>query len=54
MGAFDILVIVLVSAAVLAVIGTVIYRKIKHKGSSCGCGCSGCTMCSGCKDKKVK
>lgn len=48
MGAFDIAVIVAVSVAVLAVIGTVIYKKVKYKGPSCGCdGCSACDK--GCK-----
>ena len=48
MGAFDIAIIVIVSVAVLAVIGTVIYRKVKHKGPSCGCGCEGCSANCSC------
>lgn len=52
MGAFDIAIIVVVAVAVLAVIGTVIYRKVKHKGPSCGCGCEGCSACD--KGRKQK
>lgn len=51
MGPFDIAVIVVLSVAVLAVIGTVIYRKVKHKGSGCGCGCDSCSACDKCRDK---
>lgn len=47
MGTFDIIVIAIICVAVLAVIGTVIYKKIKHKGGGCGCGC-GCEGCSSC------
>ena len=47
MGPFDIVVIVLISVAVLATAGTLIYRKIKHKGNCCGC--SGCAACDKCK-----
>ena len=52
MNGADIAVIVVVCAAVAAVAGWFIYRKIKHKniGCDCGCGCNGCTLCN--KGKK--
>lgn len=52
MNGIDIAVIVIVSVAVLGVIGWFIYRKVKHKsiGCDCGCGCNGCTLCD--KGKK--
>lgn len=46
MSAFDIVVIVVISVAVVAVIGTAIYKKVKGKGGGCdGCGgnCMGCS-----------
>ncbi|MDE6441786.1 MAG: FeoB-associated Cys-rich membrane protein [Clostridia bacterium] len=54
MSGVDIAVIVIVSVAVLAVVGWLVYRKVKHKGGccDCGCGCNGCTMCE--KGKKDK
>ena len=54
MGPFDIIVIVLVSVAVLAVVGTIIYRNVKNKGPSCGCGCSSCSMCDKCGKEEEK
>ena len=45
MGAFDIAIIVVISLAVVGVIGWLIYRKVKGKGGCCDCGCSGCTAC---------
>ncbi len=51
MNGVDIAVIVIVCVCVLASVGGIIYRKIKHKGG-CGCGCEGCTMCSKGKDGK--
>lgn len=55
MGAFDIAIIVIVSVAVLAVIGTIIYKKIKHKDSGCGCGCCGCPSSGEChKNNKTQ
>ena len=39
MNAVDIAVIVIVSVAVVAVAGWLIYSKIKGKGGCCGCGC---------------
>lgn len=53
MNAFDIIVITLISAAVLAVIGVNIYKKIKGKGG-CSCGCEECGMCSSCRGCKHK
>lgn len=48
---FDILVIVVVSVAVLAVIGVAIYKKANGKGG-CDCGCEGCPHNCACKNKK--
>ena len=45
MSPFDVVVIVAVSVAVVAVVGWLIYRKVKHKGG-CDCGCSGCSACA--------
>lgn len=52
MGPFDIIVIVLLSVAVLAVIGSVIYKKMSGKGGGCDCGCEGCPHSCACKGKK--
>ena len=54
MNAFDIIVIVTVSVAVAAIIGWMIYKKVKHKGSctDCGCGCSACPHNRDCDSKK--
>lgn len=54
MGPVDIAVIVIVGAAFVAVVGTMVYRKIKHKGGGCSyCdGCSGCAHCNCCDSKK--
>ena len=53
MGPFDIAVIVVVSVAVVAVFGWLIYRKIKHKGgcAGCDCGCGSGANCPHCKEK---
>lgn len=48
MGPIDIAVIVVVGVAFAAVIGTMIYKKIKGKSSGCACGCEGCPHCGGC------
>ena len=48
MNPVDIAVIVIVSVAVLGVISWFIYRKIKHKGIGCDCGCSSCSGCTAC------
>ena len=50
MNGIDIAIVVGISVAVVAVLGWLIYRKIKHKGGCCDCGCGGCTACS--KGKK--
>lgn len=52
MGAVDIAVIIIVSVAVVAVAGWLIYRKVKHKGGCCDCGCGCGANCEHCKDKK--
>ena len=56
MGAFDIAVIVTVSVAFAAVVGIMIWRKVKHKGGcDCGCGtCAGCAGCRACKNTDKK
>ena len=56
MGPVDIAVIVIVSVAVLGVIGWFVYRKLKHKsvGCDCGCGCNGCTLCNKGKEQDKK
>lgn len=51
MNGVDIAVIVVVSVAVLAAVGYLIYRKVKHKGGCCDCSsCGG--NCNCCKQKK--
>lgn len=45
MGPVDIAVIVIVSVAVAAALGYIIYRKVKHKGGCCDC--SDCSSCGG-------
>ncbi len=49
MNAFDIVVTVIIAVSALAVIGWLIYKKIKGKGGCCDC--SGCTACDKCKKK---
>lgn len=51
MGATEIIIIVLCAAAVVAVVGTVIYKKIKGKPTDCGCGCANCPHACPGKDK---
>ena len=54
MNGWDIAILVGVCAAFAAVVGWLIYRKIKHKGGGCdcGCGCNGCSKCGSAEDKK--
>ncbi|MGN0817635.1 MAG: FeoB-associated Cys-rich membrane protein [Candidatus Coproplasma sp.] len=48
MGATEIVIAVLCALAVVSVIGTIIYKKVKGKSSGCGCGCANCPhACSG-------
>lgn len=56
MNPVDIAVIVIVSLAVVAVAGWMIYAKLKHKNIGCDCGCNGCTLCGKChkEDKNVE
>lgn len=57
MNGVDIAVIVIVSAVFVAVIGTLIYKKIKGKGGGCdgcGCGCEGCSLHASCRHKTDK
>ena len=42
MGALEICLIVICSLAVVAVVGSAVYRRIKGKPGGCGCGCVGC------------
>lgn len=42
MGVTEIIIIVVCSVAVVAVIGTAIYKKIKGVPTDCGCGCANC------------
>lgn len=51
MNPVDIAVVVIIGVVVIAVAGRLIYRKVKHKGGCCDCGCNGCTMCDKCKHK---
>ncbi|MCD8307522.1 MAG: hypothetical protein LUD51_04790 [Clostridia bacterium] len=46
---FDILVICILAAAVIAVAAVVIYNKAHGKGGDCD-GCPGCHSCSSCKE----
>ncbi|MDE7439684.1 MAG: FeoB-associated Cys-rich membrane protein [Clostridia bacterium] len=52
MNACDIIVTVVLSLAVVAVIAIGIYKKVKHKGGCCDCGCNGCTACDKCKKEE--
>ena len=52
MNGLDIAIVVLVSVAVVSVIGLLIYRKVKHKGGCADCGCCGCTACNKCDKEK--
>jgi hypothetical protein len=54
MSALDIVITVLISAAFVAVVGTIIYKKITHKGGGCDCGCSGCPHACNCTSHKNK
>lgn len=52
MSPFDIAVIVVVGVAFAAVVGTIVYKKVKHKGGGgCGCGCEGCSLYGQCHKK---
>jgi len=52
MKAIDIVIIVVVAAAFVAVVGTMIYKKIKQKkDGTCGGMCSGCPYHSNCQSK---
>ena len=47
MGALEIAIIVVVCAAFAAAVGTIIYKKVTHKGGCCGCDCGrGCAFCA--------
>ena len=45
MNPVDIAVIVIVCVAVVAAVGYIIFRKVKHKGGCCDC--SSCSSCGG-------
>ena len=53
MGAVEIAIVTVVGVAFLAAVGVIIYRKVKHKGGCCDCGCSSCPSCSACSQKKT-
>lgn len=53
MNPIDIAVIVCVSILVAGVAAYLIYRKVKHKGGCCDCGCGGhCSECGMCAHGK--
>ena len=52
MSPFDIIIIVAVSVAFLAVVGVIIYKKVTRKGGGCGCGCEGCPHSCNCGANK--
>ncbi len=54
MNVFDIILIIVCVLAVVGVVGTMIYRKIKGKPIGCGCGCEGCPHASGCHNNTHK
>lgn len=54
MSPVDIAIVVVVAVAFAAALGALIYRKVKHKGGVCGCGCQGCPHCGSCNGGKEK
>jgi hypothetical protein len=52
MSVFDIIAVCVIAVAFVAVVGTVIYKKIKGKSSGCDCGCDCCPHCSACHPSK--
>lgn len=50
MNGVDIAIIVVVCVSFVAAAGYLVYRKVKHKGGCCGCGCGHCS--GNCKGKK--
>lgn len=56
MNGWDVAVIIIVAVAFVAVVGSLIYKKVKHKGGGCedcGCGCEGCSL-HGCCHRSEK
>ena len=52
MGTVEIIIVVIVALLVAAVLGYLIYKKVKGESVGCDCGsCSGCPRCSSCKPK---
>jgi hypothetical protein len=43
MSGLEIAIVVVVAVAFVAVVGTMLYKKLTHKGGGCGCGCDGCS-----------
>ncbi|MGN1096088.1 MAG: FeoB-associated Cys-rich membrane protein [Eubacteriales bacterium] len=46
---------IIICAVLLVIVGAIIHsviRKKKNEGSSCGCGCSHCSMNGVCHEKK--
>ena len=54
MGPFEIVTIVVVGLAMLAIAGYRIYNKVSGKGGGCDCGCSSCPHCAACNAAKRK
>ncbi len=52
MGPIDIIIIAAVSAAVLAIVGIGIWKKVTGRSSGCGCGCDGCPHAKSCASAK--
>lgn len=46
MNGFDIAVLITVCVAFAAVVGVIVYRKIKRKSGGCGCDCASCGKCN--------
>jgi hypothetical protein len=43
MSGLEIAIVVVVAVAFVAVVGTMLYKKLTHKGGGCSCGCEGCS-----------
>ena len=50
MGTVEIIIVVVVAVLVAAVLGYLIYKKVKGQSVGCDCGsCGGCPHCNACK-----
>lgn len=53
MGPFEIITIVVVGLAVLAILARFIYKKVRGESLGCDCGdCSACGHCNACRDRE--